>query len=594
MGKERSDADLKGKTTKIKEDEKDLNSFSIEGGRNKSFTTTTLVGSSSDEKSDKKRRTKRKPNVGGGKIKGKAKKLLQPLTFYFSDANLRKDRFILATMQKDPNGYFPVKLFLKFNKVKQITQQIKDVIKAIKHLDHLELSPDERKVRRRNPEIAEKDVDACSIYVENIPPTFEHAELEAIFGEFGAVEYVSLPRWKNHKHKGFAFIEFSSPAEAEAACDRFSEEPVSDIPAASQCWRGPILPSLDADKVLGSGVVYKNNTHFDQQPQNPTETTAEEDVSTPKGTEEKVEGDPGLAFRVLPKQVFIEKKKEYKQLQRQYISTLKQTQYQQYYDDNVYNCNVDDELQHQQQHEQHVHEKKDEEEEEFDVSSVVRGVVVCAENLPLGITKQQLKKHFLQRSSLDATAISYLDFVPGAAFCHVRVGDVVSARVLAMSEGIEDDADLWGTLTLRRLEGEEETEYWRKIHKSKIAQRLKRQKKNKKKGRRKYLERECANPQHAPTTADTSFHDMTRQQQQQQQIEEKAGTQGKTDTIAKTAAKKKKSKSKRVHIKFSDCDGAADDATDGINDHKRAHHNDDNDNSGEVTRKKPKRNELSK
>lgn len=51
---------------------------------------------------------------------------------------------------------------------------------------------------------------------ENLPPEISHEELSKVFSQFGKVVYVSIPKYQNTRQiKGFAFVEFDTPKEAD-------------------------------------------------------------------------------------------------------------------------------------------------------------------------------------------------------------------------------------------------------------------------------------------------------------------------------------------------------------------------------------------
>lgn len=68
------------------------------------------------------------------------------MEFYFSDANISKDRFLGDLIKADP--FVPLDTFLKFNMVRKMTQNIVDIVKALKHSTELELSEDKLKVNK--------------------------------------------------------------------------------------------------------------------------------------------------------------------------------------------------------------------------------------------------------------------------------------------------------------------------------------------------------------------------------------------------------------------------------------------------------------
>lgn len=70
--------------------------------------------------------------------------IMKQMEFYFSDANLSKDRFLGDLVKKDP--FVPLSEFLKFNKIRSMTHDISDIVKSMKHSTFLELSEDKLKV----------------------------------------------------------------------------------------------------------------------------------------------------------------------------------------------------------------------------------------------------------------------------------------------------------------------------------------------------------------------------------------------------------------------------------------------------------------
>ncbi|XP_031559596.1 la-related protein 7-like [Actinia tenebrosa] len=169
------------------------------------------------ENSQKKKHKKRTKKIES--------QLKDQIEFYFSDSNLQKDRFLKQAISKNPNGYISVKTIADFNRMKQITKDITLVIKAIKSSSLLQLNDDESMVRRTTPLPEARNVDAETIYVEKLPPHADHDWLRNVFSQFGKVTYVSLPRFKHTGDiKGFAFIEFETPNEADTAVQTFKKE----------------------------------------------------------------------------------------------------------------------------------------------------------------------------------------------------------------------------------------------------------------------------------------------------------------------------------------------------------------------------------
>jgi len=103
-------------------------------------------------------------------------------------------------------------VFIKFNKMKELTMDVNRIAKALQGSTILKVSEDGTKVYRLTPINRKKNMEECTIYVQNLPPDADHDWLISIFSKYGPVVYVSIPRYKsNKKIKGFAFIEFDTP-----------------------------------------------------------------------------------------------------------------------------------------------------------------------------------------------------------------------------------------------------------------------------------------------------------------------------------------------------------------------------------------------
>ncbi|XP_045768924.1 la-related protein 7 isoform X2 [Maniola jurtina] len=182
--------------------------------------------------------------------------IMKQMEFYFSDANLSKDRFLGDLVKNDP--FVPITEFLKFNKIRSLTQDANDIVKAMKHSTLLELSEDKQKVKRKTP-MMPYDADLRTVYVESIPVTASREWLERVFSDYGQVAYISLPKFKNsNKIKGFAFIEFATPQDAQNCMNAFNK-------------MGCKLPSCMPPEELSSIKMFSVDTiedNPDNQPDN--------------------------------------------------------------------------------------------------------------------------------------------------------------------------------------------------------------------------------------------------------------------------------------------------------------------------------------
>ena len=178
-------------------------------------------------KKDKKARKRKK---------GIYRKIVAQMEFYLSDANLRHSKFLLPIYQTDP--WIDLKLFLTFNKVASMLSEIvgqeaneeskiQELVKSLSYIEseHITLSECKAKVNRKSPFVPapSTDIDSCTVYAENLPSDADHDFIKNVFLPYGEVSYVSIPKFKSGRSKGFAFIEFKSAESVEKVTSEFTK-----------------------------------------------------------------------------------------------------------------------------------------------------------------------------------------------------------------------------------------------------------------------------------------------------------------------------------------------------------------------------------
>ncbi|XP_038061566.1 la-related protein 7-like [Patiria miniata] len=151
----------------------------------------------------------------------------QQVEFYFSDANLRKDRFLRQEIDKSEDRYVDIATVANFNRMQNLTQDQALIARALGKSEALVVSEDKTRIRRTNPiEEPKYNIDDVTVYVENLPHNVDHDMLSKAFSACGTVAYISLPRYKGTGDpKKFAFIEFSTPEGAAKACKLLNNPP---------------------------------------------------------------------------------------------------------------------------------------------------------------------------------------------------------------------------------------------------------------------------------------------------------------------------------------------------------------------------------
>ena len=144
--------------------------------------------------------------------------LVEQLSFYFTDANLRRDRFMKTFTGADGTGKMPVETLATFNRVKALTQDVGTIVAALRLIPGLQVSdPSDQEghtVQRTRTLPAKDDSEVGShllpsawwraslpaiapmppylampqertVYVEPLPPDASHESIKQLFSGCG-------------------------------------------------------------------------------------------------------------------------------------------------------------------------------------------------------------------------------------------------------------------------------------------------------------------------------------------------------------------------------------------------------------------------
>ena len=140
------------------------------------------------------------------------------ISFYFSDSNLSRDKFLSNLILNSTEGYVPIDTIASFSRIQEINCDRKILVKAMGMIPELQLNDEETMIRRKEEINFNYNADDRSIYIENIPPKFDHKRLEQVLSKYGTIMHISLPRYHNNREfKGFGFIEFKTEEQTQAA-----------------------------------------------------------------------------------------------------------------------------------------------------------------------------------------------------------------------------------------------------------------------------------------------------------------------------------------------------------------------------------------
>lgn len=154
--------------------------------------------------------------------------LVGQLAFYFSESNLRRDRFLLRLTGAEGTGDVPISTLATFNLVAALTTDESIIARALRSIDWLAVSEDGSTVRRASPLPAHDTSLARTVYAENLPAGSTIESLQELFAPHGGVAFVSLPRCASRDALGFAFIEYHQEEHAAAAVAAMDGTPPAD------------------------------------------------------------------------------------------------------------------------------------------------------------------------------------------------------------------------------------------------------------------------------------------------------------------------------------------------------------------------------
>ncbi|KAK8827014.1 hypothetical protein WA577_007515 [Blastocystis sp. JDR] len=146
-----------------------------------------------------------------------ATKIRRQVEFYFSGLNLNRDKLMREKMSADPDGFMPIETLLTFNRLKQLTTDMKVVVDAIKESDKLAFNDDFTKVKSnidfRKPE---NNVALRTVHMRGFPTSATLDDLLEGLKPYGNIRFIEMRRFiSNKEFKGSVNVEFNTKEEAE-------------------------------------------------------------------------------------------------------------------------------------------------------------------------------------------------------------------------------------------------------------------------------------------------------------------------------------------------------------------------------------------
>jgi La-related protein 7 len=180
-------------------------------------------------------------------------KVVKQVEFYFSDANLPTDKYLMKFVKKDPEGFVPIPFLANFRKVKNLVSNHSLVAAALRTSSQLVVSEDGKKVRRLHP-LADTDIEEVqsrTVVAENLPNDYSIQNLEKRFGAVGNVKLVRVFQPQRYDsgqvsmkaHRNDMFVSSKLHALVEYETVEQAEKAVADLNDGGN-WRSGLQVQL--------------------------------------------------------------------------------------------------------------------------------------------------------------------------------------------------------------------------------------------------------------------------------------------------------------------------------------------------------------
>lgn len=188
-------------------------------------------------------------------------RIVAQVEFYFSDANVAKDKFLLKHIRRNKEGYVSLKLVSSFKKVKQLTKDWRVVAFSLNKIStKIQINDVGTKIRRVEPlpDLEEVPV-TCAVLALSIP--LEKPNIQSVsqlFSSCGDIALIRVVRAGSTipqdlkslaaKHPSLndshcAWIEFETPEAAKAATQLTNEDGMKVIPILPEAQKKQEKPT---------------------------------------------------------------------------------------------------------------------------------------------------------------------------------------------------------------------------------------------------------------------------------------------------------------------------------------------------------------
>jgi len=213
-------------------------------------------------------------------------KIVAQVEFYFSDANVAKDKFLLKHIRRNKEGYVSLKLVSSFKKVKQLTKDWRVVAFSLnKSSTKIQINDLGTKIRRVDPlpDLEEIPV-TCAVLALAMPlekPCIQ--SVSQLFSSCGDIAFIRVVRSGsalpqdlkplatkypalNDSH--CAWIEFETPECAKLATELTNEDGMQVVPILPEAQKKPEKPTQERKNSQTNSrknSVNNKENHYDRK-----------------------------------------------------------------------------------------------------------------------------------------------------------------------------------------------------------------------------------------------------------------------------------------------------------------------------------------
>ncbi|XP_042858454.1 la-related protein 6-like [Penaeus japonicus] len=214
-------------------------------------------------------------------------RIVAQVEFYFSDASVAKDKFLLKHIRRNKEGYVSLKLVSSFKKVKQLTKDWRVVAHSLGKLStKIQINDAGSKIRRTEPLPDFEDTPAtCAVLALALPldkPSIQ--SVSELFGACGDIAFIRVLRAGtavpqdlkalSAKHPQLAeancaWVEFEAPESAKAALELSNEDGMKVVPILPEAKKKEEKQPQQPQQKGSQPNSRKNSTSGTQQAKGP-------------------------------------------------------------------------------------------------------------------------------------------------------------------------------------------------------------------------------------------------------------------------------------------------------------------------------------